>query len=357
MAILNTKSNYSQWILGGERMKRTKRILAVLLVMLMVGSMVGCATKKEESKGTETKKEVKGKENEIHIGVSMQGNQSGFIQYMTSSMYEYQKTQAPDVNMEVVFSDDDAAKQLSQVETFVSKGVDAIVMNPVDKTQGATAVDLANEAGIPIITVNTTTESKNNAAHVGSDDVEAGRIQMERILEVSGKNAKIGYVDAALGHSAQVGRSQGYSEVLKENPGVELVVHDTGNWSPEESLRLVENWLQSDKELNAILCQADCQLTGVITAVENAGKIGEIKLTGMDCDPVILKAIEEGKVDSSVWQDGNGQGENAIRIAIEAAKGNKVEDFIIPYEVCTKDNVADYQKKAAARDELAKKYF
>jgi ABC-type sugar transport system substrate-binding protein len=272
-------------------------------------------------------------------------------------MWEWQKANAPDVKMEVVFADDDVAKQLSQVETFVSKGVDAIILGPVDKVQGSAAVDLAYNAGIPVITVNTITDSKNNAAHVGSDDVESGRLQMERLIEVCGENAKIAYVDAVLGHSAQVGRSQGYNEVLAKYPNVQLVVHDTGNWSGEESMRLVENWLQAGKEIDAIACMADCQLIGVVTAVENAGKIGKIVLSGMDCDNVIMDAIEKGLVDSSIWQDGLGQGENSIRLAIDAAKGKPVSDVILPYEVCHKGNLADYLKRAKERDEISKKYF
>lgn len=294
---------------------------------------------------------------QLHIGVTMQGNQSGFVQYFTSAMYEYQATKAPDINMEVVFADDDASKQFSQVETFVSKKVDAIIMQPVDKVQCAAAVDLAYEAGIPLITINTITDSPNNTAHVGCDDVQSGMLQMQRMIDVCGENAKVGYVDATLGHSAQVQRSEGYQKVLAENPGVELVVHDTGNWSPEESMRLVENWIQSGKEFDAILCMADCQLTGVITAVENAGKIGEIKLAGMDCDPVVMQAIRDGKVDCSIWQDGLAQGEMALETAIKAAKGEPVSDIIIDYEVCTKENIEKYEKMAEERDALAKKYF
>lgn len=218
-------------------------------------------------------------------------------------------------------------------------------------------MDLAADAGVPIITLNTVTDSTRNTAHVGCDDEQAGELQMERIISVCGPDAKLAYVDAVLGHSAQVLRAQGYEAVLAKNPGVELVVHDTGNWSPEESMRLVENWLQAGKDVDAILCMADCQLTGVITAVENAGKMGEIKLAGMDCDPVILKAIKDGKVDCSIWQDGLAQGENALRLAILAAQGEEISDYIIPYEVCTKDNIEEYEKKAAERDELAKKYF
>jgi inositol transport system substrate-binding protein len=294
---------------------------------------------------------------QLVIGVTMQGNQSGFIQYITSGMWEWQKNNAPDVKLDVVFADDDAAKQLSQVETFIAKKVNAIIMNPVDKVQGAAAVDAAAKAKIPIITVNTITTSKKVTAHVGSDDVESGFLQMNRIIKVCGPSAKVAYVDAVLGHSAQVGRAEGYAKSLKANPGVTLVVHDTGNWSGDESMKLVENWLQSGKQLDAILCMADCQLIGVVTAVKNANMAGKIKLAGMDCDPLIMGYIGEGIVDDSIWQDGVGQGANAVRLAIDAAKGKKVKDFLLPYEVCTKDNLDHYLTLAKDRDALAKKYF
>lgn len=291
------------------------------------------------------------------IGVAMQGNQSGFVQYMTAGIREWVGKNAPDTKLEIVFADDDSAKQLSQVESLVAKGVDAIILNPVDKVQGATAVEYAAESGVPVITINTITDSDMNAAHVGSDDSEAGYLQMERLIKVCGENAKIAYVDAVLGHSAQVQRTVGYNRSLKQHPGVTLVVHDTGNWSADESMKLVENWLQTGRQIDAIACMADCQLIGVVTAVENAGKIKSIVLSGMDCDPPIMEAIEAGTVDSSIWQDGIGQGENAIRLAIDAANGKKVEDFFLPFEVCTKDNIEHYKGLAKVRDALARKYF
>jgi len=355
-----------------------KKTLALLLMVCMTLSVVACssgttattkatetttaanATTAAEATAGATTGATTGAEKadkDIVIGVSMQGNQSGFVQYLTSGMYEYQKNTAPDIKLDVVFADDDSAKQLSQVETFVSNKVDAIILNPVDKVQGATAVDFAAAAGIPIITINTTTDSDKVSAHVGSDDVEAGRLQMERLISVAGPSAKVAYVDAVLGHSAQVGRAAGYAEALAKNTGVTLVVHDTGNWSADDSMKLVENWIQSGKQIDAIACMADCQLIGVITAVQNAGMEGKILLAGMDCDMPIIEAIEKGIVDDSIWQDGLGQGENALRLAIDAAKGKPVADFIIPYEVCTKDNVAKYRALAEARNALAKQYF
>lgn len=347
-------------------MMKSVRVISVLVAVLLVFAMFAACqapeTKepvKESQQATEPEAAEQEPEaaDEMVVGCAMQGNQSTFVQYISAGMWSYQEENAPDVKLDVVFADDDPAKQLSQIETFISKKVDAIVLNPVDKVQSAAAVDLAAEAGIPVITVNTISDSANVTAHVGSDDIEAGRMQMQRLIDVVGGDAKVAYVNAVLGHSAQVFREKGYKEILSENPSVELVVADTGNWSGDESMKLVENWIQSGKEIQAIACEADCQLLGVITAVENAGLIGQIKLSGMDCVNEVLDAIKEGKVDSSIWQDGVGQGANAVRLAIAAANGETVEDFMIPYEVCHGENVDHYVELAKERDELAKKYF
>ena len=359
-------------------MKRRVLSLAVALVLVVV-ALAACSGKAAETAApaeapateaaAEVAKEVTDaveeaaeevaavkEDKDITIGVSIQGNQSGFLQYVVTGMLNYVKANNPDVTVNLVYADDDAAKQLTQVETFVNQGVDAIVLNPVDKVQSATAVDLAHDAGIPVVTVNTISDSPNVSAHVGSDDVQSGEIQMQRIIDVCGEDCKVAYIDAVLGHSAQVGRSQGYENILKNYPNVQYT-HDCGNWSGDESMKLVEDWLQKGEDFDAILCMADCQLIGVVTAVENAGKTGEIVLTGMDCDPAIMPLIESGVVDSSVWQDGVGQGENSIRLAIEAAKGKEISDYIIPYELCTKDTYDDFQARAEERIEAAGEYF
>ena len=80
-------------------------------------------------------------------------------------------------------------------------------MQPVDKTQGAAAVDLAADAGIPLITLNTITDSTNNVAHVGCDDVESGELQMQRIIDVCGSDGgKIPAGGDCEGYLLQCGR-------------------------------------------------------------------------------------------------------------------------------------------------------
>jgi len=293
----------------------------------------------------------------VVIGCSIQGNQSTFMQYVVAGMYQYAEENPDIVEIKVVYANDDAVTQCTQVETMIQEGIDALVINPVDPDASSPAVDACKAANIPVITVNTTVNNDYVAAHVGSDDVESGRLQMERIISVCGENAKVGYINAVIGHSAQVGREKGYKEVLAKYPTVELVAYDCGNWSGDESMQIVENWLAAGKEFDAILCQADCQLVGVIQAVKNAGLLGKIKLAGMDCIDDIMEQIAAGNVDNSIWQDGVGQGYHSVRIAIDAAKGVAVQDYMIPYEVCSVDNYQEYLKKIDERNALAAKYF
>ncbi|HPO04068.1 MAG TPA: substrate-binding domain-containing protein [Bacillota bacterium] len=334
-------------------MKKSKmsKLLMLLLALCMVFA-TACSGGSEPADGEAAEGE------QIVIAACMQGNQSGFIRYMTSGMYEYQKDNAPDVKLEVVFADDDPAKQQGQVENFVSQGVDAIILNPVDKVQSVAAVDFAAEAGIPVITINTTSDSANVTAHVGSDDIEAGILQMERLLSVAPENPRVAYINAVLGHSAQVFREIGYKQVLDANPNAKLVVQNTADWSGDKALQLVENWIQTyPNGIDLIAVQADCILAGVITAVEDAGLAGKILLGGMDCDMQVMEKIKAGVVDNSIWQDGLGQGANALRLAIDVANGETISDYIIPFEVCTPENVDHYIEMAKARDAISNKYF
>jgi ABC-type sugar transport system substrate-binding protein len=333
-------------------MKKTaKRFLLALVVLSLAVMTVQAGGQKAGGSG-----------DQIVIGVALQGNQSGFVQYMATGIFEYQKKSAPDVKLEVVYADDDPAKQQSQVEQFVAQGVKAIILNPVDKVQSAAAVDYAAKAGVPVITMNTTSDSKNVSAHVGSDDVEAGTLQLERLLKAAKdkgiNNPRVAYINAVLGHSAQVYREQAYKEVLAKHPEAKLVVQNTADWSGEKALQLTENWIQTyPNGIDVIATQADCLIVGTITAVENAGLGGKVLLGGMDCDMPVMEKIKAGIVDNSIWQDGLGQGEWALRLAIDAARGKKISDHIIPYEVCTKENVDAYIKQAQARNALSATYF
>jgi ABC-type sugar transport system substrate-binding protein len=333
-------------------MEKVRKIFLVAGLLCMVATMTVFAGGSSE----------KGSGTGPLIYVCMQGSQSMFPRYQVAAMYRYMETQKPNVRLRVVFADDDASNQLRQVETAVSEGAKCVILNPVDKVQSTAAVDFAHAKGVPVVTLSQQSDSKFETAFVGSDDVESGRLQFERLFKVGPAKPRVAYINAVLGHSAQVLREQAYKAELSKNSNATLVVQNTADWSGEKALQLVENWIQQyrkgdDPGIDMIAAHADCILVGAITAVENAGLSGKILLSGIDADMPVLEKIKAGVVDNTIWQDAVIQGETALKVAIDVANGKQVKSIMVPFQTVTKDNVDEYIRKANDRNTLAATYF
>jgi len=300
---------------------------------------------------------VLGAQTKIKIGVSIQGNKSTFMQYVVSGMMDYVKDMK-NVQLLVVYAEDRADKQVGQIETFIAQKVDAIIMNPVDSVASSAAVDAAVKAKIPIITVNTKTDNQKSAtAFSGSDDVEAGQIQMESLAKMVGYKGNVVILHGAMGHSAQVSRRIGYLNVLKKYPGMALLYEQSADWQTDKAQSIMENWLQMGKPIAAVATNCDTMAVGAQNAIDAAKMTGKILVSGMDAIPEVMASIQSGVISSTLWQDGIGQGSKAVELAIAAAGKKKVADVYVPFELVTKDNIAQFMKRAADRDALVKKYF
>lgn len=314
---------------------RTKNLVALLLVFSIL-MLTACSGEKKSS--GEASSSGSGDSNQIKIGVSYQNLQNEYIVNVQKAV----QAQAKSAGVKLIEADGQgkSEKQISQVENFITQGVNAIILNPFDKNGAAAAVEKAKAAGIPIITLTAVVANQDQVtAHVGSNDEEAGVIEMKQIAQLLNGKGKIAVIHGPFGHSAEVGRTKGIKQVLKDYPDIKVVSEQTANWSREEALNLVENWLQTLK-LDAIVAQNDEMALGALKAVEANGKFGKIKIIGIDAIPDALDSVKNGKLDGSVFQDAKGQGATAVDVAIKAAKGEKVEKTnYIPFQLITKENV------------------
>ncbi len=110
-------------------------------------------------------------------------------------------------------------------------------------------------------------------------------------------------------------------------------------------MALVENWLTTGTQIDAILCQNDGMALGALEAVKAAGKKDEIIIAGIDAIQDALDSIKAGELDATCFQDAIGQGEGALEMAVKAANGEKIERNNIPFELVTKDNVDGYYSR------------
>jgi len=102
----------------------------------------------------------------------------------------------------------------------------------------------------------------------------------------------------------------------------------------------MENWISSGKIINAVIAQNDEMALGAYKAVEAAGLQDDIFIIGIDAIPDALRAVEEGKLCATVFQDAKEQGSLALKVAIQLIKGEKVKHtHYIPFQLVTKEDL------------------
>ena len=312
-------------------MKKTLRSAILLVLALsMLLALTACSTSQKSDK--------------VKIGVTLMDFSTefgiGLKDYMTA------KADAMgDVELTVVDAGGDAAKQLQQVETFISQKVDAIIMQPQEQEACSPAIDKAKAAGIPIINCNSLTITEPDA-YVGSNDSESAEIAMTYIAEQLGGKGNVLMMHGHPGQTAEVKRTEGAMDILAQNPDMTLLDEQTADWDRAEAMTLMENWIQAyGDQINAVFCQNDEMALGALNALVQADKKDNVLVVGVDAIDDALQSVKDGKMDATVYQDCKGQAEGAIEAAYKLAKGESVEkEILIPFILVTTENVDEYLK-------------
>ena len=273
------------------------------------------------------------------------------ISHMTNAFVttfaENAQAKAKELGVELTIFDGnkDSATQISQIESAITQGYAGIMVEPVSVDGIKPAVVAANDAGIPVITVIQKMAEQDLAkSYVGGNDKEAGKLEMEKAIEGMGGKGNIAILYGPMGSDAQLIRKEGYDEVLAEYPDVSVEFEQTANWVTDEALKITENWLQSGKEINAIVSQNDGMAVGAMKAVEDAKMNDQIKIYGIDATPDGLDAIANGRMAGTVSQSVAKMGQESMDTLYKVVNGESVEaEVLMQPEWVTIDNIADYE--------------
>ena len=228
------------------------------------------------------------------IGVSIQNREAQFYQDMEAGMraeaakYGY--------NLVVVDANRDNAKQQSQVEDFISKKVDAIVLTPYDSQAIGSAIVEANNASIPVFTADIASTSSQGkvVAHIASDNVQGGFQAGKLICQAVGKSGTVAIIDEPEVTSVQ-DRVKGFKQALAQLcPGVTIVADVDSGGTRTKASSDTGDILQAHKNLSGIFGINDDSALGAVTAVKAAGLNGKVAIVGYDATPEARAAIAAG---------------------------------------------------------------
>ena len=247
------------------------------------------------------------------------------------------------VEIDVRDGQDDDQKQIVQVEALIGLKPDLIILCPRDENALVTAVESANRAGIPVLTMNRRVSGGEVVSYVGADDVAGGRSQAEALLAVLGEQGgAIVYFQGLPGSSPQVSREQGFKEVLAGHPEITIAAEPFADFQEDRAKEMMTGLVRrfSPGQINAIVAQADEM---ALPAAEVARAEGwNVPVIGFNGTREAFEAIRGGELHATILQDAAEQGRLAVQTAVEYLRGggeSLLPEVTTPLPVVTKENV------------------
>jgi D-xylose transport system substrate-binding protein len=223
-----------------------------------------------------------------------------------------------------------AQKQLTDIESLIAQGANALIVLPQDASAIAPAVAKAIDEGIAVIGYDRLIENPH-AFYITFDSQEVGRLQARGVAAVkpAGRYAFI------KGSSADPNADflfAGQMEVLKgaidagsvKNVGEAY----TDGWLPANAQKNMEQMLtKNNNQIDAVVASNDGTAGGAIAALAAQGLAGAVAVSGQDGDHAALNRIALGTQTVSVWKDARALGKTAAEIAVQLADGRKMSDI------------------------------
>ena len=295
-----------------------KKYSLILLAAMLSFILAACSMES----GSNSESKSSDEKGDMVIGFSVSTLNNPFFVSLSDAAEE--KADSLDAKITVVDAQDDASKQASDVEDLIQQKVDLIMINPVDSAAVASAVESANSAGIPVITVDRSSEGGEVVSHIASDNKAGGKLAGEYLLTLVEKGAKVAVLEGIAGSSAAIDRGDGFNEAVKGS--VEIVASQTANFDRSEGLTVMENILQANPEIEAVFAQNDEMALGALEAIDAAGK--DIIVIGFDATDDAVKKVEAGELAATVAQQPGLIGEKAVEAAVGHLEGKEMEKSI-----------------------------
>lgn len=259
------------------------------------------------------------------IAVLMYGMKAEFVQLMEQAAYKHPLVESGDVEITMYDGRYDPLVQNNQAETAIRTNHDAIIINPMDYNANVDVVDMAKEAGIPVIVTNARLNTDQMTAEVVSDDVQGGYLEAKNVMDKIGCKGNVVILEGPKGGSGEIQRGQGNEKAIGECPegAVNIIERKTANWSRAEGMNLMENWLMKHmNNIDGIIGQNDEMALGAIEAIEgNGGDVSSYAIAGIDGVTDALHAVKSDKM-VSILQDANAQMQGSIDVALRHIIGN-----------------------------------
>ena len=322
-----------------------RTMLAVAAACMLAAAVAACGSD-DGGGGSKTKSSAQAKTcgsgGKYVIGMSQANNAEPYRERMNNDI----KTAAAKVpQFDVKFADaaQDNAKQVSDVENFLTQQIDALIISPNEAAPLTGVVKKAYDSKIPVIVLDRKVEGDAYTTFIGGDNVAIGRAAGEHVAKLLPKGGNVVELRGLAGATPAAERAKGFREGIKAVPGIKIIAQASGDWLRDKGQQQAEALFQANNDIDVVYAHNDPMAEGAYLAAKSAGREKDMKFIGIDALPITsggIKAVEEGRLSATFTYPTNG------REAIDAAKkllidcGKVAKTQILPTRTITKENAA-----------------
>lgn len=226
-------------------------------------------------------------------------------------------------NLVVLDSQNNPAKELANVQDLTVRGTKLMLINPTDSDAVGNAVKMANQAKIPVITLDRMANHGTVVSHIASDNVAGGKMAGDFIAKKLGNNAKVIELQGIAGTSAARERGEGFAQAVAAHK-FDILASQPADFDRTKGLNVMQNLLTAHPDVQAVFAQNDEMALGALRALQTAGK-SNVLVVGFDGTDDGIKAVESGKMGATVAQQPEQIGVIGVETADKVLKGEKVE--------------------------------
>lgn len=186
----------------------------------------------------------------------------------------------------------DLAKHQAQIENFIVRNVDAIIVCPCDSRGIGPAIQKANAAAIPVFTADIRAEGGKIVSQIASDNEAGGRLAAGYVAKLLDGKGEVAIIDQPIIQST-IERVRGFTAEMIKYPGIRIVARPNGDGVRDKAMKAAEDLLQGYPNLAGIFGINDDSALGALAAVEAAGR-KNIVIVGFDGIPEARQAILRG---------------------------------------------------------------
>ena len=214
-------------------------------------------------------------------------------------------------------AEESAETQVQIMTDCINQGYNAIILQCSDGTALAPSVKQAEEAGIPVITVNLDCASDTvHSALVMAVDYDAGRMAADKMAEQLGETGEIALIQGVPGLERTDNLERGFRETIAKYPNIKIVAAQSASFQKDTAMTVMNSFLQSYPDLKGVFAINDAMAEGAALAAQSANKKGQICIWGADGEKDALAMIESGDMAGTIYTNSWDEGSTAAKIAL-----------------------------------------